>query len=99
MEELRPFWISWYHREGYSDYELHWPWWCSGYGDGYKTICAAVMAEDEGAAIAIVIDSYLDVSTIPIDADFINLNQEKPAGWSPFNERFQRADWMQWPAS
>lgn len=94
------YWISWY---GKGEWELHWPWWVSGYRmDGDEdagtpdtpTICAAVQAANEEAAKEIILAAH-DTRPDNIEWRFVN---ERPAGWTPFCGRFPRADWMKWPA-
>lgn len=48
----RPYWVSWYQTKTLGPFELHTPWWVSGWrlDDGGDSICAAVMAADEDAA-------------------------------------------------
>lgn len=94
--EPRRWWVSWYSPvELMGKFELHSPWWISGEtGDGAKhTICAAIAAHSEGDAQQTVKESYDDCPP-PIEWRFV---EERPADWSPFGERFPRADWMQWP--
>ena len=90
-------WLSWKHYRDMGPITLHWPWWISGSGCGprgeYTTICAAIQAESWAAALQIVRLSFDKVPNV-LPLRFIT---EKDAGWSPFNERFPRADWMQWP--
>lgn len=90
----RRFWVSWYATHG--AFEYHGPWWISGQrmADDAATVCAAVIAADEQAAreiIAAAHDKQVDPSMI--EWRFVEI---KPADWSPFGERFPRADWMQW---
>jgi hypothetical protein len=90
-----PFWVSWYHRPDYGPFELHAPWWTSGgrLDDGADTICAAVMATDRTAARAVILDSY---DTRPAEIEW-RFTTPQESGWSPFCDRFERADWMTWP--
>lgn len=56
---MKPFWISWRHYyDHYSEFEIHTPWWTTGSGDGFDTICAAVMADNEDAARKQILESY-----------------------------------------
>ena len=56
---MKPFWISWRHYyDHYSEFELHTPWWCSGSGEDFDTICAAVMAKNEDDARKQILASY-----------------------------------------
>lgn len=86
------WWVSWYQPVG-SDLELRSPWWCSGSrADGAQTICAAVEATNASEAMAIVRSAQND--DITIEWRFV---EERPDDWEPFCDRFQRADWMEWP--
>ena len=92
---LKPYWLSWYHKEGYGPFELSFPWWISGYGGPHgekPAICAAVRAVSEQAANDGISASY---DSVPMNLEF-RFCTERPGGWSPFNARFERADWMRW---
>lgn len=102
---MKRFWISWYHTPVMGQFELHSPWWVSGARhvadrlafDEVReepTICAAVQADHEEAAKAIVQASY-DVPPHEIEWRFC---EERPDDWSPFSGRFPKADWMKWTA-
>jgi len=98
------YWISWYHKQEFSGFELHSPWWITGYNfEGDATICAAVKATDEIKAMEIVRNSY-DVppgigslSNIPVSFYAIEWRfcEERPLDWSPFSDRFPKAEWME----
>lgn len=89
------FWVSWTGRNGV--FELHSPWWISGYpGDGDSEdaiFCAAVVAEDEDGARQVIYDAH-DRPNTSLDWRFV---EERPDDWTPFNSRFRPAAWMQWP--
>ena len=88
------FWLSWYGDLPMSEFELHSPWWISGYdADDRPVICAAVQATSEDAAIDYVLQSY-DKPPAKVQWRFV---EERPADWSPFNGRFEQAKWMTWP--
>ena len=89
---MKNWWISWYHKDEFSAFELHSPWWVSGTTDDSATICAAVKAESWEAASDVIFECY-DEPPRGIEFRFIS---ERPADWCPFNERFQKADWMKW---
>lgn len=94
---MKRWWISWYESD-LETFEYHGPWWTSGETLGepvHYTICAAVVAEDEAAARAVITEAHdsRDDSTIP-EWRFCN---ERPPDWSPFGERFERSEWMKWP--
>ena len=98
--EREKYWTSLYiPTEHMSAFEYHGPWWVSGYtdaDDGELTIiCAAVMAEDEVAAIQ-VLKAAFDEGT-PLDGIRERFSSQKDWDGFPFADRFPRADWMQWP--
>jgi hypothetical protein len=96
-QKVRPFWLSWYHDgEVLGPFELHTPWWVSGYRGYDETICAAVLAADEEAAREIVVGAYETWPKNGIEFRFVTLQEP---GWSPFGDRFPGAEWMQWPAA
>ncbi len=87
------YWVSWYGDNGI--FELHSPWWISGQrcSDDAYTFCAAVIADSEEAAQAVIVDAHDDKS-IELEWRFCEPRAED---WSPFCDRFQRRDWMVWP--
>ncbi|GHU77805.1 hypothetical protein AGMMS49992_26770 [Clostridia bacterium] len=88
------YWVSWYHKPSFADFELHWPWWISGIRESDKAeiICAAIKAKNEFEVRKIIRLAY--GKSVPVSQyRFVEL---RPAGWTPFNDRFQRADWMEW---
>jgi hypothetical protein len=94
-KNLKNFWISWWHSSGIlGDFELNSPWWVSGSDpihDDHLSICAAVKAVSEDHAIKIIEQSY---DTPPVlDPRFCG---RKPNDWTPFCDRFPRANWMKW---
>ncbi len=97
---MKNFWLSWYATKLTGSYTLHWPWWYSGArlylnGEQDPTICAAVQAESESSAKEIVLAAH-DKRPEAIEWRFC---EERPADWTPFCDRFERAEWMHWPAS
>lgn len=98
-EDTKPpdnaYWLSWEHEpDRMGAFELHSPWWVSGETiEGYtKTICAAVRAPSVDAAWDLIAESYDKCpGAIPI-----RFCQRKGDDWSPYSERFPRAEWMQW---
>jgi len=89
MSTKKRFWVSWYTDE-MGTWELHFPWWTSGYSDTFYIICAAVVAENEDQVREIIYSCY-DKRPDNLEFSFIN---ERPDDWSPFNDRFQAKDWM-----
>ena len=93
-EKEQDFWLSWYSPTSMAEFELHSPWWLSGYdSDDRYIVVAAVRATDEDAAFAQVRAAY-DNDHGPIEERFIEpLTRE-----SPFGGRFPQAGWMAWDA-
>ena len=95
--DLRPFWVSWYQDLSIG-FELHTPWWVSGWrmvseDVNQGTICAAIMATSEDDAQRRVVAAH---DREPHHLEFRFVNEQEP-GWTPFCDRFERADWMRWP--
>lgn len=93
---MKRYWVSWYDQL-YGKWELHSPWWVSGQlmSDDARTICAAVRAPDEDSARRLIIMAH-DNPTRPDDLEWRFVNERAP-DWSPFCDRFPKADWMKWP--
>lgn len=90
---LKNFWVSWFATPEQGEFEIHSPWWFSGTRlDGASTVVAAVKATDADAARIMVFESY-DRPPFKLDWRFV---EERPDDWSPFSDRFPRADWMKW---
>jgi len=95
---LRPYWVSWYATKQTGSWELHAPWWRTGWrqsddGPDDCTICAAVMAADEDGAKAIIRHAH-DNPNVELEWRFV---EERDREWQPFSDRFPRAAWMRWP--
>ena len=88
---MKKFWVSWIGDNGV--FELHSPWWVSGYSDDKTVFCAAIQAENQVHAEMLVLGAH-DEPKVTLAWRFV---EEKPDDWSPFNERFRKADWMVWP--
>lgn len=88
---VRGWWISWYSPDStpLSTFELHSPWWRSGYSDDATILVAAVLADDEAAAWALIESSYDNPTTI-------TRRFCEPLDESPFSSRWPRADWHAW---
>jgi hypothetical protein len=86
------FWVRWYGSMGVG-FTLTSPWWLSGWAGDRPILVAAVRAPDAEAAKAIVKASHIDGGE-DIEWSFA---EARPNDWSPFCDRFQRADWMVWP--
>jgi hypothetical protein len=93
--DLKNFWVSWYDKN-YGQWELHWPWWVSGcrLSDDARTICAAVRAESADHAMIIIENAHDEPRPLPLEWRFVST---RAPDWSPFSDRFPRADWMKWP--
>lgn len=90
------FWISWVTPFSLASFELHSPWWISGYdSEGNAMICAAVRAASADEATKIIRQAY-DDPPVTLMLRFIT---PQPDDWTPFCDRFPRADWMQWDAT
>ncbi len=89
---MQVWWLSWYdHGEG--AFELHSPWWVSGYdADDNTIIVAAVRAENEEAAWGKIRLSY-DNPPEGVHERFI---EECKSDFVPFGGRFGKAAWMEW---
>lgn len=99
---MKRWWVSWH---GEAPFTLRWPWWISGFGltvnrfafDEERerlSFCAAVIAPDRQAAADIIVAAH---DTAPRDLEWRFL-EERPDDWSPFSERFPKANWMKWPS-
>lgn len=91
------FWVSfWGDNTVLPHFEMHRPWWISGEDMAErKAICCAVIAPDE-EAVKKYVRSCFDKGKAPdtIEYRFINIRRDD---WSPFSDRFPKADWMDWP--
>lgn len=88
------WWVSWWHKPSMGDFELHSPWWVSGFDEGgSESVCAAIIADSERSARRMILAAY-DKKPRSIEFRFCNA---RPGDWNPFCGRFPRADWMQWP--
>lgn len=92
------YWISWWHSPDMGEFELHSPWWVTGARvDGSAvSICAAVrVSEAEPVTAEEIIYAAYDDRPETIEFRFAEI---KPENWpGPFGDRFERANWMQWP--
>lgn len=92
---MNNYWISWYSSKALGPFELHSPWWISGYvcdSENTPTICAAVRAPDEHGARELVMKSY-DKRPEKLDWRFC---ESRDPNWCPYGDRFPRAEWMKW---
>ncbi len=88
------YWVSWYRSDkSMQEFEYHGPWWCTGYRDNDGIYCAAVNAGTTDEAKKVISESF-DNHPGNIKWRFI---EKRDNDWSPFSDRFPRADWMQWP--
>jgi len=93
--ELKPYWVRFKTNMGHFEYEG--PWWTTGIVDDARDpkpdiVCAAVMAYSEDAAKAILRGTHDD--GYEPNFDFVSRRNKN---WSPFSDRFKRAEWMKWP--
>lgn len=91
---MKKYWVSWYQRVDYSEFELDSPWWTTGWrcSDDAETICAAIVAESSKDAEERIYRAY-DKRPETIEFRFVD---EKPSDWTPFGDRFKQQKWMQW---
>ncbi len=105
MMKQKNYWVGWYCPVSkMGKFELHSPWWISGEtmeddeGNFAYTICSAVKAENEDQAKLKIIMSFdadqIKWASTSIEWRFVT---EQPDDWSPYCDRFQKADWIQWP--
>lgn len=88
---MKNFWLSWWWLDADGAFELHWPWWISGWRESDEaSVCAAVRAESEDAARELVLASY-DKRPGNVEFRFV---EERPDDWTPYNSRFKQGDWM-----
>lgn len=93
---MNNYWLSWIHEDKFGAFELHYPWWCSGYDSkDNPTMCAAVKAKDKHGAREIILGCY---DYLPDDLEFRFVEQQENH-WTPFSDRFPKADWMKWDES
>jgi len=88
---MKKYWVSWVHKEGDGAFELHSPWWISGYdSNDNPMICAAIKTD-------MIPEHHIRLSydNPPEDIAF-RFAEERPEKWSPFCDRFAKADWMKW---
>jgi hypothetical protein len=90
---VKRWWVSWYGKNGV--FELYRPWWISGFraDDDADCFCAAIVARTREGAAKTVTDAH-DNPDVCLEWRFID---EREGSWSPFCDRFPRADWMLWP--
>lgn len=101
---MTPFWISWYTPRPMSEFELHSPWWVSGYADAadgtpLTIVVAAVLAVDAEDAWEQIAAAF-DEPRSPSDFDR-RFCEEHPelATDGPFSPRWPKARWMAWSPS
>lgn len=90
-EQLKPFWLSWVAIT--HDYCIHFPHWVSGEdANGNSILVCAVWATNGNKAKGIINNCHFSPNT-HLSFRFC---EEKSIDWSPFCDRFQRANWMIW---
>jgi hypothetical protein len=96
---MKKFWLSWWYNEADGEFELHNPWWISGYrfltnGKDKEwtesSVCAAVIAENKEDAGEQIYKCY-DKRPANLEFRFIEARDDD---WSPYGDRFQKAKWM-----
>lgn len=91
---MKKYWVSWYHEPAFGGFELNTPWWISGTRGDDDCVCAAIKANSGEEAKEMVRKSY-DKPPKPATIEW-RFCTKKPKKWSPFGERFPKADWMSW---
>lgn len=93
------WWVGWYSDVPLNEFELHSPWWISGYdADNNETMVAAVRAESEEAARAQVLAAYDN----PPEGMRWRFCEEIPSDRQPFSEKWSdrwprnHNVWMAW---
>lgn len=97
MSERHPYWISWYGRNGTFEYEG--PWWITGQtmDDPPQDIfCAAVKGYDEDDAWSTIFNAH-DEGAVEKHGIQMRFVSRRNKNWSPFQERYPKAEWMKWP--
>lgn len=92
---MSDWWVSWYSTSPMDEFELHSPWWVTGYTmdePQANIIVAAVRAPEAAAAYAQVRAAY-DNGPEGFRERFV-----EPLTRSPFTDRFPQAAWMRWDA-
>ena len=95
IQKMNNYWVSfWVHEKDLSAFEYHGPWWESGWDlQDRRSFCAAVLASSEEEAKKVINNSFDNGHSLD-EWRFVNY---RPEEWSPFNDRFQKVDWMKWP--
>lgn len=90
---MTKFWVSWWHKEEYDDFNLKWPCWLTGQCGDTPTerfsYCAAVKVEPGKDVLSVITDSY---KIEPNDLVYIEFRFviQKPDDWTPYScDRFQ----------
>lgn len=102
MENEKPlWWISWFSPEEYGGFELHVPFWRSGWyftNDSKEVtiFVAAVRADNEDEAFAQIASAYFEPPTGGVSRRFC-LPLEEPYPWDREGTRFVKEDWMDLP--
>lgn len=89
------WWVSWYSPATLDSFELHAPWWISGWsGENMDTptIVAAIQAEDEDEVWNIVRGAY-DNPPASVEDRFC---EPMNADWYFDSDRFPKQPWMEW---
>lgn len=93
VASIRSWWVSWYSHRQLDEFELHAPWWVTGYdADGNDICVAAVLAESEADAYAQIRNAY---DAPRSDGDIRERFCDELTA-TPFNDRFPQAEWMAW---
>jgi hypothetical protein len=95
--ELSSWWVSWYSDTSLSAFELHSPYWVTGYdADDNVIVCAMVLADDEGAAKEKIRLAYDEGPHRPDSVAEMRWRFCDEHEGKPFSERFPQSRWMRW---
>lgn len=91
------YWISWLGSEFPKAIIPSWPWWIDGWtygasGEQTPIIVGAVV----GTSVEQVKQRVTD-ARIGGRVKEWRFVEEKPADWTPFNQRYPQQPWMRWP--
>lgn len=91
---MQGWWLSWYNGAPLTEFELHSPWWVSGYdSEANEILVAAVRAETEHAAKEQILRAYDHYAPGSLRWRFCEPLERE----TPFSDRFpQSAEWMVW---
>lgn len=95
------WWVSWFSPEKYGGFELHVPFWRSGWyftdeSEEVTIFVAVVRAPNEDEAFAQITGSYFEQPEGGVSRRYCK-TLEHPYPWEREGTRFEREDWMDLP--